>query len=125
MVRVKRGPVAKNRRRKLLKRAKGFRGSLHRLFRSAKQAVIRSKVYATVDRRKRKRDFRSLWIVRINAAAREFGMTYGQLIGALKRSKILMDRKILADIAVKDKEIFKKIIEAAKSALPSGQVNKK
>lgn len=113
MVRVKRGYVARHKRKKVLKRAKGFRGSLHRLFRSAKQAVIRSKDYATKHRRKRKGDMRSLWIVRINAAARECGTTYGQLMNGLKKAKIGIDRKILADIAVRDKETFKKLVEAA------------
>jgi len=113
MVRVKRGNVARHKRKKVLKRAKGFRGSLSRLFRSAKQAVIRSKDYATKHRRKRKGDMRSLWIVRINAAARQCGTTYGQLMSGLKKAKIGVDRKILADIAIKDMDTFKKLVEAA------------
>jgi len=114
MVRVKRGNVARNSRKKLLHRAKGFRGSLHRLFRPARQAVIRAMSYATVHRRTRKRDMRALWITRINAVAREFGLTYGKLINGLKVAKILVDRKILAELAVNDKETFKKLVDIAK-----------
>jgi large subunit ribosomal protein L20 len=117
MVRVKRGNVAKGKRKKVLKRASGFRGSLSRLFRSAKQAVIRAQDYATKHRRKRKGDFRSLWITRINAAVREYGITYGMLINGLKKAKIAVDRKILAELAVNDKETFKKLVEAAKENL--------
>lgn len=117
MVRVKRGFVARHKRKKVLKRAKGFRGSLHRLFRSAKQAVIRSKDYATRHRRKRKGDMRSLWIVRINAAARQFGLTYGNLMHGLKKAKVALDRKVLADIAVRDPDSFKKIVATAKEHL--------
>jgi large subunit ribosomal protein L20 len=116
MVRVKRGSVARKRRRKLLKRAKGFRGSLSKLFRPAHQAVIRAMSYATVHRKLRKRDMRSLWITRINAAARELGISYGNLMGGLKKAKIDVDRKILADLAVNDSETFKKIIEIVKGS---------
>jgi len=113
LVRVKRGNVARKRRKKLLGRAKGFRGSLSKLFRPSKQAVIRAMAYATRDRRARKREFRSLWITRINARAREFGTTYSKLINSLKISKIAIDRKMLAYLAVADQETFKKIVEQA------------
>jgi large subunit ribosomal protein L20 len=114
MVRVKRGNVAKHKRKKVLKRAKGFRGSLSRLFRSAKQAVIRAKDYATKHRRKRKGDLRSLWIVRINAATRELGTTYAKLINGLKNANIKINRKMLAELAVNDKEAFKKLVDSVK-----------
>ena len=115
MVRVKRGSVARQRRKKVLKRAKGFRGSLKRLFRTSKQVVIRSMDYATRHRRKRKGDMRSIWITRINAAARQFGTTYGKLMGDLKKANIQIDRKILADLAVKDPQILKKLVESART----------
>lgn len=124
MVRTKRGFVARNRRRKLLKRAKGFRGSLSKLFRPAKQAVIRAMAYATAHRRKRKGDMRALWITRINAAARQYGLTYGRLIDGLKKSKILIDRKMLAELAVRDRDAFKKLAEKAKASVSSGGKNK-
>ncbi len=118
MVRVKRGYVARRRRKKLLKRAKGFRGSLSKLFRPSHQAVIRAMSYATAHRRKRKGDMRALWITRINAAAREMGMTYGRLMNGLRNAKILIDRKMLAEMAVNDKEAFRKLAESVKSAPP-------
>jgi large subunit ribosomal protein L20 len=114
MVRVKRGYVARRRRKKLLKRAKGFRGSLSKLFRPSHQAVIRAMSYATAHRRKRKGDMRALWITRINAAAREIGLTYGKLMNGLKKSKILIDRKMLAEMAVKDNAAFRKLAESVK-----------
>ena len=114
MVRVKRGNVARNRRRKLLKRAKGFRGSLSKLFRPSHQAVIRAMSYATAHRRKRKGDLRALWITRINAAARQNGLTYGRLMNALRKAKILIDRKMLAEMAVNDKDAFKNLAESVK-----------
>jgi large subunit ribosomal protein L20 len=116
MVRVKRGSVARKRRKKLLKRAKGFRGSLGKLFRPSHQAVIRAMSYATAHRRKRKGDFRALWIARINAALRELGLTYGKFINGLKKANILINRKILAELAVKDKESFRKLAEKVKQA---------
>ena len=114
MVRVKRGNVARNRRRKLLKRAKGFRGSLSKLFRPSHQAVIRAMSYATAHRRKRKGDLRALWITRINAAARQNGLTYGRLMNGLRKAKILIDRKMLAEMAVNDKDAFKNLAESVK-----------
>jgi large subunit ribosomal protein L20 len=114
MVRVKRGYVARRRRKKLLKRAKGFRGSLSKLFRPSHQAVIRAMSYATAHRRKRKGDFRAIWITRINAAVRQYGLTYGKFMNGLKRAKILIDRKMLAEMAVNDQETFKKLAESVK-----------
>ncbi|MFH1709921.1 MAG: 50S ribosomal protein L20 [bacterium] len=116
MVRVKRGFVARKRRKKLLKRAKGFRGSLSKLFRPSKQAVIRAMSYATAHRRKRKGDMRALWIIRINIAARQCGLTYGRFMNGLKKANILIDRKMLAEMAVNDSIAFKKLVESIKAA---------
>ncbi len=123
MVRVKRGNVARNRRKKLLKRAKGFRGSLSKLFRPSHQAVIRAMSYATAHRRKRKGDMRALWITRINAAARKIGLTYGKLMNGLKNANILIDRKMLAEMALNDSETFNKLVESVKAA-PAGKAGK-
>ena len=117
MARVKRGVQAKARHKKVLKQAKGYRGARSRTYKVAKQAVMRSGQYAYRDRRVKKRVFRSLWIVRINAAARENGLTYSKLIAGLKKASIELDRKTLANIAVNDKEAFTKIAEEAKSQL--------
>lgn len=117
MPRVKRGVVARARHKKVLKAAKGYYGARSRTFRVAKQAVIKAGQYAYRDRRARKRDFRRLWIVRINAAARECGMSYSKLIDGLKRANIEIDRKVLSDIAIHDAAAFAKIAEQAKSAL--------
>jgi len=117
MARVKRGVQAKARHKKVLKQAKGYRGSRSRTYKVAKQAVMRAGQYAYRDRRVKKRVFRSLWIVRINAAARENGLTYSKLIAGLKKASIDLDRKTLASIAVNDKEAFTKIAEEAKSQL--------
>ena len=117
MARVKRGVQAKARHKKVLKQAKGYRGARSRTYKVAKQAVMRSGQYAYRDRRVKKRVFRSLWIVRINAAARENGLTYSKLIAGLKKASIDLDRKTLANIAVNDKEAFTKIAEEAKSQL--------
>tara|TARA_B100000427_G_C15489294_1_gene586776 strand:- start:539 stop:898 length:360 start_codon:yes stop_codon:yes gene_type:complete len=117
MARVKRGVQAKARHKKVLKQAKGFRGARSRTYKVAKQAVMRAGQYAYRDRRVKKRVFRSLWIVRINAAARENGLTYSKLIAGLKKASIDLDRKTLANIAVNDKEAFTKIAEEAKSQL--------
>jgi large subunit ribosomal protein L20 len=113
MTRVKRGNVARKRRKKILKLAKGFRGSHSRLFRTANQQVMKALRNAYRDRRKRKRDFRRLWITRINAAARTQGMSYSQLVGNLKKSNILLNRKILAQMAVLDPTSFSKVVEVA------------
>jgi len=116
MTRVKRGNVARKRRKKILKLAKGFRGSHSRLFRTANQQVMKALRNAYRDRRKRKRDFRRLWIMRINAAARQHGMSYSKLMGGLKKAKIALDRKVLAFLASEDPNAFAKVVEAAKKA---------
>ena len=117
MARVKRGVQAKARHKKVLKQAKGYRGARSRTYKVAKQAVMKAGQYAYRDRRVKKRVFRSLWIIRINAAARENGITYSKLIAGLKKASIDLDRKTLANIAVNDKEAFTKIAEEAKSQL--------
>jgi len=117
MPRVKRGVTAHARHKKVLAKAKGFRGRRGNVYRIAKQAVMRAGQYAYRDRRQKKRDFRALWIVRINAAAREFGMTYSTLINGLKKASIEVDRKVLADIAVFDKQAFERIASQAKASL--------
>ena len=117
MARVKRGVVARRRHKKILSQAKGYYGARSRVFRVAKQAVIKAGQYAYRDRRNRKRAFRALWIARINAAARECGMSYSRLIDGLKKAAIEIDRKVLADIAVHDSAAFATIAEKAKAAL--------
>ncbi|MCL2760202.1 MAG: 50S ribosomal protein L20 [Desulfuromonadales bacterium] len=116
MPRVKRGFKARQRRNKVLKLAKGYRGARSKLFRSATEAVDRALNYAFRDRRVKKRDFRALWIVRINAAARINGITYSKFIHGLKSAKIDIDRKVLADIAISDPTGFAKIADMAKNA---------
>lgn len=117
MTRVKRGNVARKRRKKILKLAKGYRGSHSRLFRVANQQVMKALRNAYRDRRKRKRDFRRLWIVRINAAARQHGISYSQLTGNLKKADIQINRKMLAQMAVLDPEGFGKVVETANQAV--------
>ena len=117
MPRVKRGVTARARHKKVLDQAKGYRGRRKNVYRVAKQAVMKAGQYAYRDRRAKKREFRALWIVRINAAAREFGMTYSTLINGLKKSAIEVDRKVLADLAVYDKVAFGQIAEQAKAGL--------
>ena len=117
MARVKRGVTAKKRHKKILKLAKGYYGARSRVYRVAKQAVIKAHQYAYRDRKQRKRQFRALWIVRINAAAREHDITYSQLINGLNKAEIEMDRKVLADLAIHDKAAFAQIAEQAKQAL--------
>lgn len=117
MARVKRGVVARRRHKKVLDRAKGYYGARRKVFRVAKQAVIKAGQYAYRDRRQRKRDFRSLWIVRINAAAREHGLSYSRFINGLKRAEIDLDRKVLADLAVHDKPAFGALAEKARASL--------
>jgi large subunit ribosomal protein L20 len=116
MTRVKRGNVARKRRKKILKLAKGFRGSHSRLFRTANQQVMKALRNAYRDRRKRKRDFRRLWITRINAAARQQGVSYSKLTGQLKKANILLNRKMLAQLAVLDPDAFAKVVEVASAA---------
>ena len=117
MPRVKRGVTAKARHKKVLKLAKGYYGARSRVYRVAKQAVIKAGQYAYRDRRQRKRQFRALWIVRINAQARECGITYSKLMDGLCKAAIELDRKVLADMAVHDKPSFAAIVEKAKAAL--------
>ena len=119
MARVKRGVVAKARHKIILRQARGYYGARSRTFKVARQAVIKAGQYAYRDRRQRKRQFRALWIARINAAARLHGLSYSRLINGLKRADIQVDRKILADIAVHDPETFGTIAEAAREALAS------
>lgn len=120
MARVKRGVQAKTRHRRVLAKAKGYYGARSKVFRVAKQAVIKAGQYAYRDRRQRKRQFRALWITRINAAARLNGLSYSRLVNGLKVAGIEVDRKVLADIAVHDPEAFTAIADAAKAALADG-----
>ncbi|MCF7969033.1 MAG: 50S ribosomal protein L20 [Methylococcaceae bacterium] len=113
MPRVKRGVTARARHKKVLKQAKGYYGARSRVYRVAKQAVIKAGQYAYRDRRQRKRQFRALWIVRINAAAREFGLSYSRFIAGLNKASVAIDRKVLADIAVRDKEAFAELARIA------------
>ena len=117
MSRVKRAVHSHKKRRKVLKAAKGFRGGHGSLLRSAKEAVARALRYAYRDRRTRKREFRALWITRVNAAARENGISYSQLIFGLKKAGVEVDRKVLAQLAVDDAEGFRALADAAKAAL--------
>ncbi|MFT2111415.1 50S ribosomal protein L20 [Marinomonas sp. 2405UD68-3] len=117
MPRVKRGVQARRRHKKILKQAKGYYGARSRVFRVAKQAVIKAGQYAYRDRRQRKRQFRALWIARINAAARINGLSYSRFIAGLKIAAIEVDRKVLADLAVYEKEVFAAIVEKAKASL--------
>ena len=117
MPRVKRGVVAHRRHKKILKQAKGYYGARSRVFRVAKQAVTKAGQYAYRDRRQRKRQFRSLWITRINAQSRANGLSYSRLINGLKKADIALDRRVLADLAVHDKPAFAEIVEQAKAAL--------
>ncbi len=117
MPRVKRGVTARARHKKVLALAKGFRGRRKNVYRVAKQAVMKASQYAYRDSRNKKRDFRRLWIARINAAARECGITYSQFINGMNKAGITLDRKVLADIAVHDKAAFAGIVEQAKAKL--------
>ena len=116
MTRVKRSIHAKKKRRAILARAKGFRGGARTNYRQAKEAVIKAEQYAYRDRRNRKRDFRRLWVTRINAAARQEGMTYSTFIHGLQLAGIELDRKVLADIAVRDPQTFRRFVDAAREA---------
>ena len=117
MPRVKRGVTAHARHKKVLGRAKGYFNARRKVYRVAKQAVDKAGQYAYRDRRVRKRDFRALWIARINAAARECGLSYSRFINGLQRAAIAVDRKVLADIAVHDKHAFSALAEKAKAGL--------
>ena len=116
MPRVKRGVTARARHKKVLQLAKGFRGRRKNVYRVAKEAVMKAGQYAYRDRRQRKRQFRALWIARINAAVRELGLTYSRFMDAVKKSAIEVDRKVLADLAVRDKAAFAAIVEKIKQA---------
>jgi large subunit ribosomal protein L20 len=117
MPRVKRGVTARARHKKVLAKAKGYYGARSRVFRVAKQAVIKAEQYAYRDRRNKKRVFRALWIIRINAAARQFGLSYSRFMDGLNKANVEIDRKILADLAVVDKQAFAVLAEQAKAAL--------
>ena len=116
MARVKRGVAAHKRHKRLLDAAEGRRGTRSRLVKPAREALMHALAYATRDRKQRKRKMRELWIVRINAAARQNGMTYGQLVAALRKADIQLDRKSLADLAVRDAATFGRVVEVAKGA---------
>jgi large subunit ribosomal protein L20 len=116
MARVKRGVMVRKRHNKLLKQAKGYQGSRSRRIRVARQTVMKALAYAYRDRRNRKRDFRRLWIIRINAAARQNGTTYSRLMNGLKLAGIDLDRKILADMAVRDPDAFRSVVEQVQRA---------
>ncbi|MBC5805395.1 MAG: 50S ribosomal protein L20 [Candidatus Eremiobacter antarcticus] len=120
MARIKRGIMSLKKRRKVLKAAKGFRGARGRTYKAANEALLHSMVYAFRDRRRRKRDFRSLWITRINAAARSEGLTYSRLMSGLKKEGLNVNRKILAELAVNDQSAFSHLLEIAKKHLPAG-----
>jgi large subunit ribosomal protein L20 len=117
MARVKRGVVARRKHKKVLSEAKGYYGARRKIYRVANQAVTKAAQYAYRDRRQRKRQFRALWIVRINAAARECGLSYSKLINGLNQAEIVVDRKVLADLAVHDKAAFGALVEKAKASL--------
>ena len=119
MTRVKRSVHARKKRRATLKLTKGYRGEAHSSYRRAKEALMKAEQYAYRDRRNRKRDFRRLWITRINAAARQNGMSYGTFMHGLKLAGIEVDRKVLADIAVRDADTFRRFADAAREALPA------
>jgi large subunit ribosomal protein L20 len=117
MARVKRGVVAHRRHKKILSRAKGYYNARRKVFRVAKQAVTKALQYAYIGRKQKKRQFRALWIVRINAGARQFGLSYSRLMNGLKKAGIEVDRKVLADIAVHDIKAFGALAEKAKASL--------
>jgi large subunit ribosomal protein L20 len=117
MTRVKRGVTARARHKKVLKLTKGHYGARHRLFKTANESMIHSLVYAYRDRRRRKRDFRRLWITRINAASRQHGMSYSKFMHGLKQANIQLDRKILADLAVNEPKAFEAVAEIAQQSL--------
>jgi len=121
MARVKRGVIARARHNKVLKKAKGYYNARRKVFRAAKQAVIKAGQYAYRDRRAKKRDFRALWITRINAAARVYGLSYSKLIAGIAAAELAIDRKVLADLAMHDTVAFGAIVERAKAALAATQ----
>jgi large subunit ribosomal protein L20 len=120
MARVKRGVIAGRRHKKILKKAKGYYNARRKVFRAAKQAVIKAGQYAYRGRREKKREFRALWITRINAAARQHDMSYSQFMHGLQLAGVELDRKILADIAVRDADTFRRFADRAREALAAG-----
>jgi large subunit ribosomal protein L20 len=116
MARVKRGVAAHRRHKRLLQAAEGRKGTRSKLIKPAREALLHAMAYSYVGRKQRKRQMRSLWVVRLNAAARQNGMTYGQLINGLKQAQVELDRKVLADIAVRDAVTFSRIVEVARPA---------
>ena len=116
MARVKRGVTAHKRHKRLLQQAEGRRGTRSKLVKPAREALLHALAYATRDRKQRKRQMRELWVIRINAAARQNGLTYGKFVAGLKRAEVALDRKILADLAVRDAAAFAKIAEVAREA---------
>ncbi|NIN67349.1 MAG: 50S ribosomal protein L20 [Anaerolineae bacterium] len=116
MTRVKGGPRARRRHKKVLKETKGQRGTKHSLYRRSHEAMLKSLTYAYRDRRRRKRDFRRLWITRINAAARQNGLSYSRFMAGLRQAGVELDRKVLADLAVRDAEAFARLVDVAKGA---------
>jgi len=119
MPRARKGAARRRARRRILRQAKGYVGARSRLYRTAKEAVLKAAVYATRDRQQKKRVFRRLWITRINAAARQCGTSYSRLIAAMDRAGIVLNRKILADIAANDPPAFERIVQAAGAAAPA------
>ena len=114
MTRVKRGKTVRQKHKKILKMAKGYKGARSRRYKTAKEAVMKSLVYQYRDRKTKKREIRRLWIVRLNAALREFGMKYSEFIAKAKKANIALDRKILSNLALENKEVFQKIVEEVK-----------
>ncbi|MDY6313873.1 MAG: 50S ribosomal protein L20 [Clostridia bacterium] len=117
MARIKGAMAARKRHKKILKLAKGFRGAQSKQYRVAKQSVMRALAYSYVGRKQRKRDFRKLWIARINAEAKKNGITYSRFMNGLKRAGVVMNRKMLSEIAINDKDAFAKLVETAKASL--------
>ncbi|NOZ72991.1 MAG: 50S ribosomal protein L20 [Chloroflexi bacterium] len=117
MTRVKRGVTARARHKKILKMTKGHYGARHRLYKTANESMIHALLYAYRDRRRRKRDFRRLWITRINAASRQHDLSYSRFMHGLKQANVKLDRKILADLAVSDAQAFSAVVDVAKNAI--------
>ena len=121
-MRTRKGAARNRAKKRLFRRAKGYRGGRSKLLRTVKETLIRSEAYAYRDRRTRKRNFRRLWIIRINAAVRERGMRYSEFVCGLKKANVALDRKMLAEMAVNDPEAFDQVVELAKEALPAAAV---
>ena len=118
MARVKRGVTARRRHKKILSRAKGYYNARRKVFRVAKQAVIKALQYSYIGRKQKKRQFRALWIVRINAGARQYGLSYSRMMNGLKKAGVTVDRKVLSDLAIHEPAAFQAIVEQAKAAFP-------